>query len=288
MPVPRLRMSPVRLPAKLLPGPTTVRLQSELLMLSPYFCVLGVWLSVAVLLDTTLSSQVIELLDEMRMPSRPEVTSALLVIVLPVMTLLFDFLLGWSAVVDDLTSWMPCKPVLVIVQPSTRLSLEARNSMPSPGTPSITQSCTSLLSDVQLAFLPSNTMPRPRDAVILTRSTTTSLPLSKSRASLVLRGVPLAETVRSLTVTLKAPVKLNGSVSAAVLLSFWMIVEFIPAPSKTMSWSSLNLKKSEPRSKVPAVNWTVPPPKPSRSTAAFCTTDLSVPVMVLPLDPTAW
>src|SRR6266511_4079261 len=116
-------MSPVRLPAKLLPGPTTVRLQSELLMLSPYFCVLGVWLSVAVLLDTTLSSQVIELLDEMRMPSRPEVTSALLVIVLPViwlssllptltpswpassitlpvMTLLFDFLLGWSAVVD--------------------------------------------------------------------------------------------------------------------------------------------------------------------------------------------
>src|SRR6266511_1695406 len=177
-------MSPVRLPAKLLPGPTTVRLQSELLMLSPYFCVLGVWLSVAVLLDTTLSSQVIELLDEMRMPSRPEVTSAL----------------------------------LVIVQPSTRLSLEARNSMPSPGTPSITQSCTSLLSDVQLAFLPSNTMPRPRDAVILTRSTTTSLPLSKSRASLVLRGVPLAETVRSLTVTLKAPVKLNGSVSAAVMV----------------------------------------------------------------------
>src|SRR6266508_4568498 len=150
-------MSPVRLPAKLLPGPTTVRLQSELLMLSPYFCVLGVWLSVAVLLDTTLSSQVIELLDEMRMPSRPEVTSALLVIVLPVI-------------------WLS--------------SLEARNSMPSPGTPSITQSCTSLLSDVQLAFLPSNTMPRPRDAVILTRSTTTSLPLSKSRASLVVRGVP--------------------------------------------------------------------------------------------------
>src|SRR4029453_12617380 len=138
--VPRLWMGAVRLPAKLFPGPTTVRLQSELAMFSPYFCVLGVWLSVAVLFDTTLSLQVIESTEVIRIPSRPVVSSELFVImfpvtwlrspletlipswpawsiVLPVMTLSDDFLFGWSVVGEDLLTWMPCPPTFVIVTP---------------------------------------------------------------------------------------------------------------------------------------------------------------------------
>jgi hypothetical protein len=106
---------------------------------------------------TTLSSQLIESAEEMRMPSRPAMTSALLVMVLPriwlrsllptvtpscpassitllLIRLSLDFLLGWSATDDDFTTWMPCKPVLVIVHPWMVLSLEASSSMPSQGT----------------------------------------------------------------------------------------------------------------------------------------------------------
>jgi hypothetical protein len=48
---------------------------------------LTVWVSVAVLLATTLSSQVIESEDEIRMPSRLDVRFELFVMVLPVISL---------------------------------------------------------------------------------------------------------------------------------------------------------------------------------------------------------
>jgi hypothetical protein len=55
--VPASWISPSRFPAKLFPGPATVRLHKGLPIFRPYVCVLVVWLSVAVLPATALSSQ---------------------------------------------------------------------------------------------------------------------------------------------------------------------------------------------------------------------------------------
>ena len=113
-------------------------------------------------------------------------------------TLSFGFLFGWFESVEDLAIWTPSPPTFVIVHPSTRLFCEARNSTPSLGTPSMTQSLMTLLTDVRLVTpsmsLPSQTAPRERDCVILTRSISVSLPPSKSIASLVVRGEPPART----------------------------------------------------------------------------------------------
>lgn len=77
--------------------------------------------------------------------------------------------------------------------------------------------------------------------------------------------------------------------SAALLLTFWMIVASIPAPTNVTSARSSNLKKSLPRSKVAAVNCTVPPPEATRSATALSTTNLAVPVNVVPVVcDTAW
>src|SRR5512134_1988897 len=70
VPVPRLWIGPIRFPANLLSSPTTVRLHRKLAMLRPYLWVFGVWLSVAVFPVTTLSSQVIDSNESMRIPSR--------------------------------------------------------------------------------------------------------------------------------------------------------------------------------------------------------------------------
>ncbi len=111
-------------------------------------------------------------------------------IVFPVTVLLFEDLFAWSAVGDHSRMSMPSPPVLEIVHPLTALPLEARNSIPVPATPSITHSRTVLLTAVQPRFLPSKMMPRPRDQLTFTFSTSELLPLSESRASLVVRGVP--------------------------------------------------------------------------------------------------
>src|SRR5215216_6444302 len=146
VPLPRSRYGAVRFGVKSFGGigPTTVRLHSELEMFSPYRWVFGVWLSFDVLETTELSLHVMLSAAVIRMPSRPEVTFALFVIVLYLiwfrspltmsmpsrpawsMTLFLtmlslDFLFGWSATVDDLVSWMPMPPTRVIVQRSTRL-----------------------------------------------------------------------------------------------------------------------------------------------------------------------
>ena len=81
--MPRSRISPTRFPAKSFPGPTTVRLHKALKIFKPYVCVFVVWLSVAVLPETLLSSQVRPLTTELiRMPSRFVTMSELLMIVL--------------------------------------------------------------------------------------------------------------------------------------------------------------------------------------------------------------
>ena len=51
---------------------------------------------------------------------------------LPVTTLSFDFLLGWSAESEDLFTWMPWPPTFEMVHPSIRLLRDASSSMPSP------------------------------------------------------------------------------------------------------------------------------------------------------------
>ena len=84
----------------------------------------------------------------------------------------------------------PTPPTFLMSQPVTVLRLEARNSTPAPGMPVIRQLRTVLLSAVAPASLPSNTIPRARDPVILTFSTSELLPRSKSSASLLLRAVP--------------------------------------------------------------------------------------------------
>ena len=83
VPVPWSLISPTRLPAKLL-VPTTVRWHAELLMFRPYAWVLIACVSVAVLRSMTLSSQAIPLEESILIPSRPEVSSELFKIVLPV------------------------------------------------------------------------------------------------------------------------------------------------------------------------------------------------------------
>ena len=147
----------------------------------------------------------------------------------------------------------------------------------------MTQLRTTLPAENQPESLPSKTIPRPRAATIFTRSTVESLPKSKSIASLVVRAGPPAETVRSRIVTRVAPLKLNGSVSAAALDEFWITVVSIPSPANVMSEMSPGLKKSLPRSNVPAEKLTVPPPVWLRSETALSTTDLSAPVNVVPV-----
>ena len=46
--------------------------------------------------------------------------------------------------------------------------------------------------------------------------------------------------------TLKAPEKLNGSVSAAAVDEFWMNVTSMPCPWKVMLWIWLTSKNSLP------------------------------------------
>src|SRR5919108_167648 len=198
VPVPTSLIAPTRLPVKSF-VPTTVRLQSELEMFSPYFCVFTAWLSVAVFSSTTLSLQLMLSAAPTRIPSLLETSSELFVIVLPetrfrsllliltpfspelsmtlpVMTLSLDFLFGWGALVEDLVASTPSPPVFVIVQPSTRLLLAARNWTPSLGTPLITQSRTTLRFAVQPVPLPSKMIPFPREATTFTRSTRLSFP----------------------------------------------------------------------------------------------------------------
>src|SRR5688572_19341681 len=128
-------------------------------------------------------------------------------------------------------------------------------------------------------------MPRPRDAMMPTLMTREWLPLSKSIASLVLRGDPPAETVRSLTVTLWVPWKLKGSVSAALFVLFLMSVAVRPGPAKVILRSGWPKRKySDPRLKVPAVNLTVPPPAALRFRTAASPTYFREPLyVVLPL-----
>ena len=99
----------------------------------------------------------------------------------------------------------------------------------------------------------------------------------------MLRIAPPAHTVRFLMVTRSAPVKLNGSVSAVALVELRMTVASMPAPSKVTSSRLKNLKNSVPKSKVPAVNRTTPPPDAARSATALSPTNFSVPMYVVPV-----
>src|SRR5918996_1961612 len=151
--VPRSLIAPTLFPEKSF-VPTNVRLHSELAMFSPYAWVLVACVSVAVFPSTRLSSQVVESVEVMRIPSRFGVSSELFVMwfpeirfrsllwilmpfspalsmVFPMMTLSLDFLLGCAWIVWDLVASIPSLTVSWIVHPSTRLLLEARNWIPS-------------------------------------------------------------------------------------------------------------------------------------------------------------
>ena len=74
--------------------------------------------------------------------------------------------------------------------PVTVLRLEARNSTPAPGTPVIWQLRTVLFSAVAPESLPSNTIPRARDPMILTFSTMSCYP-GRNRGRHYCYGQPL-------------------------------------------------------------------------------------------------
>ena len=92
---------------------TTVRLHSEFVMFSPYRCVFGFWLSVAVLSEMVLSSHGTPSLVRMWIPSRLVTSSALFVIVLREITLRLPPLI-----------WMPCSPELSMIVSRTWLSVD--------------------------------------------------------------------------------------------------------------------------------------------------------------------
>ena len=111
----------------------------------------------------------------------------------PVMTLWLDGLLGlFDRGAVDLDARAPDRSL--IWHPSTRLLLEARSSIPVPGTPVTTQFRTTLRT-LGCSF-PSKTMPRPRELVTFTRSTGLLPPASKSMASLVVCGGPPADMLK--------------------------------------------------------------------------------------------
>ncbi len=175
---------------------------------------------------------------------------------------------------------MPCPGTLDMLHPVTMLSLAARSSIPAPWIPVMTQSRIWLRSAVWPRPFPSKMMPRPRDNVISTRSIKTSLPPSKSIASLVNLGGPPALIVMSRIVirALGGKPKSNGSESAEALATFWIVVTPMPWPSKTMSVNPLSSNHSlVPNSNSPAWKLIVPPPAEFRSLAALSTTLFRLP-----------
>src|SRR5918992_2307683 len=185
--VPTSLIAPTRFPEKSF-VPTNVRLHSEWLMLRPYLCVFVAWLSVAVFASTRLSSQVIESPEVTWIPSRLATSSELFVTVFPVtrfrsllwilipfspallmvfpmMTLSFDFLLGWAWLAWALVASIPSLTVSWMKHPSTRLLVEARNWIPSLFVPLISQLRTVFPWDVHPPSLPWRLIPFPGEAV---------------------------------------------------------------------------------------------------------------------------